>query len=151
MGDRLMKKCCTQKENANTEAPEHYPGSHCCPANGKPYVSVKRKTLLHHISQPWTSSLPEQGYYFCTDPDCDVVYFGEDNMVVHTDELKTVIWQKSHDKNAAICYCFGITKALARQDKTIKSFVSKQTKQSNCSCETSNPSGRCCLKDFPES
>jgi len=146
-----MKKCCTEKENPAAETSKHYPGSHCCPANGQPYVSVKRKTLLHHISQPWLSSLPEQGYYFCTDPDCDVVYFGEDNMVVHTDELRTAVGQKSHDKHAAICYCFGISKALARLDKTIKDFVSNETKKSNCSCETSNPSGRCCLKDFPKS
>ena len=146
-----MKKCCTEKENPAAERSKHYPRSHCCPVNGKSYVSVKRKTLLHHISQPWLSSLPEQGYYFCTDPDCDVVYFGEDNMVVHTDELRTAVGQKSHDKHAAICYCFGITKALAHLDKTIINFVSEQTKLSNCSCETSNPSGRCCLKDFPES
>ena len=151
MGDRLMKKCCAVNENVATEISERYPGSHFCPANGNSYVSVKRKTLLHHISQPWLSSLPEQGYYFCTDPDCDVVYFGEDNMVIHTDELRTAIGQKSNDKNAAICYCFGITKALARLDETIKSFVIKQTKQSSCSFETSNPSGHCCLKDFPQS
>jgi hypothetical protein len=151
MGDRLMKKCCAVNENVATEIAERYPGSHCCPANGMSYVSVKRKTLLHHISQPWLSSLPEQGYYFCTDPDCDVVYFGEDNMVIHTDELRTAVGQKSHDKNAAICYCFGITKALARLDETIKSFVIKQTKQSICSSETNNPSGHCCLKDFPKS
>jgi hypothetical protein len=72
-------------------------------------------------------------------------------MVIHTDKLRTAIGQKSHDKNAAICYCFGITKALARLDETIKSFVIKQTKQSNCSCKTSNPSGHCRLKDFPKS
>jgi len=146
-----MKKCCSEKENPVTKTAKHYPQSHSCPDNGKTYAGVKRKTLLHHIAQPWRNSLPEQGYYFCTDPDCDVVYFGQDNTVVHTDELRTTVGQKSHDKDAAICYCFGVTKALARQDKTIKNFVRRQTKESNCSCETANPSGRCCLKDFPES
>jgi hypothetical protein len=63
-----MKKCCVEKENADTEIAERYPGSHCCPANGMSYVSVKRKTLLHHISQPWLSSLPEQGYFFALIP-----------------------------------------------------------------------------------
>ena len=145
-----MKKSCTEKENPVIETSGQYPGSHCCPGNGQSYASVKRKTLLHHITQPWLNSLPDQGYYFCTDPDCDIVYFGEDNTVVHTTELRTAAGQKSHDKNAAICYCFGITKALARLDKTIKSFVSKETKQANCSGETSNPSGRCGLKDFPK-
>ena len=72
-------------------------------------------------------------------------------MVIHTDKLRTPVGQKSHDKNAAIRYCFGITKALARLDKTIKSLVIKPTKQSSCSCETSNPSGHCCLKDCSKS
>ncbi len=145
-----MNTCCTKEGNSTEKKLTNYPQSHTCPANGKPYRSVKRKTLLHHILHPWLNSLPEQGYYFCTDPECDIVYFGEDNTVFHTNELRTSIWQKSNDKNAAICYCFGVTKAIARLDKTIKNFVSKQTKESNCSCEVSNPSGRCCLKDFPK-
>jgi hypothetical protein len=141
-----MNNCCTQKE-----VPGHYLKSHNCPVNGKTYQSVKRKTLLHHVSQPWASSLTQQEYYFCSDPLCDVVYFGRDNRVIHTDELRTTVWQKSHDADATICYCFGVTKLHALQDKSIKSFITEQTKKSLCSCETSNPSGRCCLKDFPQS
>jgi len=124
--------------------------SHRCPANGKRYASVHIKTLLHHIMHPWDYKLKEQQYYFCTDPDCDVVYYGQDDSVFRTDQLRTTIWQKSKDKRDAICYCFGVTKALARLDKEIKNFVTRQTKNSLCSCETSNPSGRCCLKDFPD-
>ncbi|MBE9564636.1 MAG: hypothetical protein IMF17_05270 [Proteobacteria bacterium] len=150
-----MNDCCKKKddaENGNTEGEfsKKASTSHCCPSNGKPYKSVKRKTLLHHILKPWSHRISIQDYFFCTDPKCDVVYFGEDDSVVHTDELRTTVWQKSSDKNAAICYCFGISKALAQLDKNIKNFVKEQTKQSNCSCETSNPSGRCCLKDFPK-
>ena len=84
-------------------------------------------------------------------PKLDVVYFGQDDTVIHTDELRTAIGQKSQDKDAAICYCFGVTKALVSLDKNIKHFITQQTKESLCSCETRNPSGRCCLKDFPES
>ncbi len=141
-----MNKCCSQKDTT-----EHYPKSHHCPVNGESYASVKRKTLLHHVSQPWLCSLPEQGYYFCSNPDCDVVYFGQDNTVVHKSELRTDVGQKSHDRDAAICYCFGVSKALVSLDKNIKNFITQQTKESLCSCETSNPSGRCCLKDFPGS
>ena len=146
-----MNDCCTNKDNTENKYSEHDSASHCCPSNGKAYKSVKRKTLLHHILKPWLKKITQQRYYFCTDPACDVVYFGEDNSAFHIDKLRTTIWQKSSDKNAAICYCFGVTKALAKLDKNIKDFVTKQTKESNCSCETSNPSGRCCLKDFPKS
>ena len=145
-----MNDCCANRDNTESDSSKKDSSTHCCPSNGQPYKSVKRKTLLHHVLQPWLNKFIKQKYYFCTDPDCDVVYYGEDNSVVHTGELRTTVWQKSSDKNAAICYCFGISKALAQLDKNIKNFVKKQTKQSNCSCETSNPSGRCCLKDFPK-
>lgn len=146
-----MNDCCNMKEIAGEGTHDSRKERHACPVNGKRYASVHRKTLLHHILHPWEYTIAEQGYYFCTDPDCDVVYYGEDDSVIRTDELKTTIWQKSKDKRDAICYCFGVTKALAMLDKNIKSFVTQQTKESLCSCETSNPSGRCCLKDFPRS
>lgn len=141
-----MNNCCTQEK-----VPKNYLKSHNCPVNGKTYQSVKRKTVLHHVSQPWACSLTQQEYYFCSDPLCNVVYFGRDNSVIHNDELRTTVWQKSRDADATICYCFGVTKYHAMQDKNIKSFIAEQTKKSLCSCETSNPSGRCCLKDFPQS
>ncbi len=138
-----MNNCCTQNQPS-----KHSLKSHECPINGKPYNSVKRKTLLHHILQPWRHTLAQQSYYFCNDPACDVVYFGKDNSVFHSNELRTRIWQKSPDESALLCYCFGITKEYARKNKSIKTFIAEQTKKSLCACETSNPSGRCCLKDF---
>lgn len=139
-----MNQCCDDKLSANKEK------SRLCPVNGHPYASVKRKTLLHHVKQPWKNSITEQTYYFCTDIDCDVVYFGQDDTTLKTDDLRTTVWQKSYSEQANICYCFGVTKKLASSDKNIKTFVIQQTKNALCSCETSNPSGRCCLKDFPK-
>ena len=146
-----MNDCCNMKEIAGEGTHDSRTEKHACPVNGKRYASVHRKTLLHHILHPWEYTIVEQEYYFCTDPDCDVVYYGEDDSVIRSDELRMTIWQKSKDKRDAICYCFGVTKALAMLDKNIKNFVTQQTKDSLCSCETSNPSGRCCLKDFPRS
>lgn len=140
-----MNDCCSREDVSRQQS-----RTHCCPVNGKSYNRVKRKTLIHHLTQPWLNDVTEQNYYFCTDPSCDVVYFGEDDTTVKTSQLRTTVWQKTKDNNAAICYCFGVTKALALLDKSIKPFITEQTKKSLCSCETSNPSGRCCLKDFPE-
>jgi hypothetical protein len=154
-GGAVMNDCCLHNETTCENTIDQYPRSHCCPANGKRYSSVKRQTLLHHLFRPWQKSLTEQGYYFCTDPECDVVYFGQDNTVLHTDDLRTTVWQKTNDKKANICYCFGVSKETADADLNnngdIRSFVLEQTRQSQCSCETHNPSGRCCLKDFPSS
>lgn len=145
-----MNDCCNIDETMAEKSPAVREKSHRCPANGKRYAGVHRKTLLHHILHPWDYTLIDQQYYFCTDPDCEVVYYGQDDSVIRTDQLRTTIWQKSKDKRDAICYCFGVSKALAQLDKNIKKFVTTQTKNSMCSCETSNPSGRCCLKDFPD-
>lgn len=139
-----MNQCCDNKTSPDEKT------SHNCPVNGRSYPSVKRKTLLHHVKQPWNNLITEQAYYFCTDAKCDVVYFGQDDTTLKTDDLRTTVWQKSESELANICYCFGVTKKLASSDKNIKTFVIEQTKSSLCSCETSNPSGRCCLKDFPK-
>jgi len=138
-----MDGCCS-----SDNVTEHYPNSHGCPVNGRRYSSVKRKTVLHHIEAPWAAELTEQGYYFCTDPDCEVVYYGQDDSVFRQSQVRTSVWQKSGNTQSTICYCFGISQQLAAENRTMKEFVIKQTQSSLCSCETSNPSGRCCLKDF---
>ena len=70
--------------------------------------------------------------------------------VLHKADIRTRIGIKEQDDKALICFCFGVSKAVAATNKSVKDFVVKQTKQSSCACETSNPSGRCCLKDFPK-
>ena len=139
-----MNNCCSS-ENVLKKFPRKQP----CPANQQEYILLPLKTVLHHIKFSWKANLKEQGYYFCNDPDCDIVYFGEDGTVIKKEELRTQIAAKQISENALICYCFGVRKADVDNNDTIKDFVKEQTKIGNCSCETSNPSGRCCLKDFP--
>jgi hypothetical protein len=56
-----------------------------------------------------------------------------------------------------VCYCFDISMAdieAARKENdgdACRQFVIQQTKASTCDCETRNPSGKCCLGDFPKS
>ncbi len=111
------------------------------------YLEVPRETILHHLDKPWLHPLKEQKYFFCHDPECDVVYFTEDHNVINKSQLRTRVGIKEQDDNALICYCFGVSKKEARE---AKAFVIQQTKTSACACTTRNPSGRCCLKDFPK-
>ena len=138
-----MSDCCTQTASKNKS-----PRIHTCPINHHDYVNVPLKTILHHIKDSWKTVLKEQGYYFCNDPECDVVYFGEDGTVINKTELRTMIFSKEKN-DALVCHCFGVSMLDAVNDPEIKEFVVQQTKNGSCSCETSNPSGRCCLKDFP--
>ena len=139
-----MSSCCSDKESRI-----NFPRKQTCPINHHEYILVQLKTVLHHINDSWNSDLKEQGYYFCEDKNCDVAYFGEDNSVIKKSELRTVVSNAKENNNVLVCHCFGISYADANKNSAIKYFVIQQTKMGNCSCETSNPSGRCCLKDFP--
>jgi hypothetical protein len=117
--------------------------------NGQEYKSVAMKTILHHINSPWKWAEKRQGYYFCDDPNCDVVYFGEDNSVMTKTEIRTTVGIKERKPDTLTCYCFGVSNSEAQQHPAIRDFIVSKTKAGVCSCDTSNPSGRCCLKDFP--
>ncbi|MDH5601445.1 MAG: hypothetical protein OEY78_09105 [Gammaproteobacteria bacterium] len=135
-----MSQCCSQNRPARKLE---------CPINKHEYVQVAVKTLLHHLKEPWNYSLKDHGYYFCNATDCDVAYFSADGLIINKSELRTPLAAKEECEERMICYCFGISLADAKANPAIKNFVIQQTKLGNCACETSNPSGRCCLKDFP--
>ncbi|MFK5913035.1 MAG: hypothetical protein QM484_01570 [Woeseiaceae bacterium] len=136
-----MSNCCSEPSTAAHQNPR----KHVCPVNHKNYARVPSKTILHHIKNSWQANLIDQGYYFCNDPKCDVAYFGEDGQRINKQDLVPA----EINNEGLICYCFGVNKKDALHNPKIKQFVIEQTKIGNCSCETSNPSGRCCLKDFP--
>lgn len=143
-----MNPCCP------TESTPEFPRLATCPVNGRAYRQVGRRTVLHHVQKPWQAQLRDQDYYFCTDPDCDVVYFGADQSVIRRDAVRLSVGQKSTASDRTVCYCFDMTHAdiLGAQTDSgnaCKTFVVELTRQSVCDCEIRNPSGRCCLKDFP--
>ncbi len=146
--------------------------SHCCPSSSSPISSdthkqscpkaqqyakhkqqvcpqVSQRTILHHLKEPWLWQLKQQSYYFCRDPKCDVVYFGHDQSIIRQDELRTIVGIKEPSENATLCYCFGVTHQDIQNNPQIKAFVIEQTKTQLCACDIRNPSGKCCLGDFP--
>ena len=138
-----MSECC------NKSWAHQYPTKYHCPVNGKEYGAVALKTILHNIKNPWAANLTDQGYYFCTDPSCQVVYFGQDGAMISVSQMRTEVWQKQSQPDSTVCYCFGVSMQQAGV-QAIKDFVIQKTKESLCACEIANPSGRCCLKDFPK-
>ncbi len=146
-----MSECCGGQNGKETgEDKKSYPRKFTCPENEQQYIEVEKKTILLHIKSPWGNPLQEDKYYFCDDADCDVVYFGIEGSVINKSQLRTVVGKKEKDENALVCYCFGVSKVLAAQNTEIKTYITQQTKEKNCACEVRNPSGRCCLKDFPK-
>jgi len=126
------------------------PNKFRCPVNGKEYSAVSSTTIIHHIKEPWRWDNKKQGYYFCDDPECNVVYFGQDGSIIEQQELRTIVGEKQKSPDSPVCYCFGINKHEAGTNSEAKLFVIENTKNHSCACEIRNPSGRCCLKDFPK-
>lgn len=118
-----MSDCC------NNSTCTDVPKKAVCPVNGQSYHRVDRKTLLHHLSKPWQLDLPEQAYYFCNSPDCDVVYFGQDKQTFTQAELRITVGQKSRRDDRTLCYCFDVKlNDLAERLSSAQSFVINQTR-----------------------
>ncbi len=139
-----MSDCCSSNQCESSKKKRHR-----CPNNGIEYQEVAVRTIKHHIKRAWEWEPGNKRYYFCEDPECEVVYFADDDSVILTSQLHTKVGIKTADDAALACYCFGITMADAKSDPKVRQYVIEQTKNGECSCDTSNPSGRCCLKDFP--
>ena len=139
-----MSNCCSSFNSGSVN-----PNTGRCPANGLEYSEVSVRTITHHIKESWAWAPSAKHYYICDAPDCDVAYFGDDSSVVLKSQLRTRIGAKEQTKHDLLCYCFGVSRGDFERDPTTRAFVIAQTKVGACSCETSNPSGRCCLKDFP--
>lgn len=139
-----MSDCCS-----SPEGDAKHPQKRRCPVNGVECSEVSARTIAHHVKESWRWVPSARHYYFCDDPECEVAYFGDDGSLVPKSRLRTRIGIKERTGDDLLCYCFGVSRADSERNPAIRGFVLKQTKAGLCSCETSNPSGRCCLKDFP--
>ena len=144
--EQVISDCCSSSHCDST-----HPKRHRCPANSRECSEVSGRTIAHHVKEPWTWQPTGHRYFFCDDPACETVYFGDDGSMVLKAQLRTHVGVKEPSDNSLLCYCFGITRADFRANPATKDFVISQTKAGLCSCDTSNPSGRCCLKDFSTS
>jgi hypothetical protein len=126
------------------------PGRHRCPVNGRDYPEVSARTVACHVAEGVVWRHGARHYFFCEDPACEVVYFGDDGSTILKTQLRTRVGLKEDTPDSLLCYCFGISREDFRRDPSRREFVVAKTRAGLCSCETRNPSGRCCLKDFPK-
>ena len=143
--------CCSSSSSLSEKKPSK---RHNCPQSGTECLQVPYLTVLQHIKKPWDTAnggvSNENTYYFCNNSICEVVYFTEDDSVINKEQLRTLVGIKELENDDALaCYCFDITLAEARNNNKLKQFVIDKTKNGFCSCESQNPAGKCCLKDFP--
>jgi len=139
-----MLECGSSSGNDST-----HPKKQRCPVNGQKCSEVSVRTIAHHIKEAWAWQPTAHRYFVCDDPACEVVYFGDDGSTILKSQLRTQLGPKETSEDGLLCYCFGITRRDFQRNPSARDYVVEQTKAGQCSCETSNPSGRCCLKDFP--
>ncbi len=124
-----------------------------CPECSKPANTVPETTLKHLLKPTAASAVGSLEHFrFCKTPECDVVYFRGET-ILRQDDLTVSVGLKKGAVPATVCYCFGWTKEkIAKELKEYgKSSALEDIKvrmgDPGCSCETLNPSGRCCLGD----
>lgn len=156
-----MSNCCssestTEKDTGDSCCSTPAPRKANCPGCQHESQPVEHLTLMHQLKAPLNQQLTEGTFYFCDDNSCDVVYFNSDDMSYRLTDLRQEVGQKSSASDRMLCYCFDIrsdrvTSEIAQHGHSpSKEFVVKMTKNKQCACDIRNPSGRCCLKDFPK-
>ena len=162
-----MNACCTVdvKEIA---ANQHKPDGECCliqqtPAPAKAICQasqtsspkINRRTLEHLMKPEAVNKIQEGQYYYCDDPTCDVVYFSEQALPYFIkDDLTVKVFHKDTGDDVNVCYCFDWTRGRIKEQirSTGKSTASLEIAQlvrdQICTCDITNPKGRCCLGDI---
>ena len=124
-----------------------------CPVGGnvgKRVLSLTVKNLVRNDSDDVEGS----DWFFCNQPDCDVVYFANDGRTISKDALKVRVGVKEKNPPRLVCYCFGHTVESIREEiertgkSTVMASVSAKVQSGDCSCELLNPEGTCCLGEM---
>lgn len=141
--------CCSSGVKMSKEAPQN--DCHGCGETGRP---VSRQTVFHHVKSEKFSSVGEKEYKFCSSPECAVVYYAASGQTFTAGEVREPVTSKTIGDERPLCYCFGFTEGVLREEiaRTGKSSVSEQVsrfiKEKLCKCEIRNPSGVCCLGEI---
>lgn len=139
-----------------------------CPKCGKKGKTVKPLTLRALLKDQYAAEVAvldesvcesgckpsegDTGWRFCGSPDCNVVYFGEQDGITFTkDQIKVAVGVKEKTGERPLCYCFGHSVATITEELRTKGQsdaledIRLKMKDPGCSCEVKNPSGSCCL------
>jgi hypothetical protein len=142
-----MADCCAVKES-QAKAPTAL----ACPVSGarsKPVNVLTVKSLVRHLS----FGAPRAQYYFCEDPNCDVVYFPwqPEAPVFRKADLCVRVGLKEKSDPVPVCYCFGVTRKDIEEElrqtgqSSFAQRIKAEVQAGHCACEVKNPSGKCCL------
>ncbi len=123
-----------------------------CPTSGGEGQSVRWTTLAALANGP----IPErQRVWLCTDPDCELVYFGEHGLRLSLADVRVAPGSKIGGSGFA-CYCFEYSRQAIEDEvhrlgsSPTAEEIRREVQAKNCACEVRNPTGKCCLSEVDE-
>lgn len=141
-----MSDCCCNGPDASPEGADVK-----CPQCGVVGKSVSTVTLKHMVKPEFLDAVNAPGFQFCRSADCDVIYFHPNGLHLNKGDVRVRVGLKETKDPVPICYCFGFSEAMAKQEIestgtcTIAGRISAEMKKERCACEVRNPQGSCCL------
>ncbi len=114
-----------------------------CPSCHTEGRKIKYENILANLRSIEGLS-PDRSYHFCTNPECEVVYYSE-KAFWKNEQLLRPTAQKSNNPLATVCYCFDY-KIKDINPQTFEEYQIKKKK--GCACGVRNPSGKCCAQLF---
>ena len=124
-----------------------------CPAAAKRGKPVPLVTLRSLVLPEHAAVVEGREWFFCSLPDCEVVYFIPDGQTLEKNALKVRVGLKEREAPRPICYCFGHTVESIREEiektdrSTVGASIREKVEAGECRCEVLNPKGTCCLGD----
>lgn len=141
-----MEDCCRNIKEIKIEIGGDCPS---CENKAKNVKLITLKSLLKPSALETLNTKANQ--YFCSNEDCEVVYFDTNNKKYLVSDIKVAVHQKDNLVTTPICYCFGWTKEKIK-DYVVKKLtpnpvehICENIKENRCGCEVNNPQGSCCL------
>lgn len=141
-------QCCLVTEKT------HAPAKAECPITKNSHRKVQRRTVDHVLKPERIGLIQDVQYYYCTDPDCKVVYFSNERVPYFTvDDVAVKVFSKDKGDDVNVCYCFDWTRGRIKDElngtgtSTVSRQIAGEVKAGNCACDVKNPKGECCLGD----
>lgn len=116
-----------------------------CPSCRQKGSKVENDTMIHHVKD--ISKMGDGGYSYCSNPQCEVVYFRNEEIFTTRMINKEIGFKYSASEMAAVCFCYNYPKSELYDDTLIDKINIRIDNYGN-RCDIRSPDGKCCIKEI---
>lgn len=123
-----------------------------CPYCREGGLEVEKITVANHVKETcWP--IGDESYFFCENPECEVVYFNTAGRSITKGDVKTRVTFKEKAAPRLLCYCKQVTeedvvKAIANGASSFEEVRQATGIGGGGHCKVTNPAGRCCSRYY---